>query len=719
MPTQDSQATVLDDLIQEMGAGGIDISSAIKLSPPLVQAACLLYIMAVDGTIQEQESSQLQQVIGGNDGLLAHALAYVKAFPVQKFLEDAPSVLSQQDKLCIMANVCDSMLADGNADKKELEIFDTFREAFDLQKSDINHIIDTITLKNNKDIFGEFEPITSEKLSDLTPHLAMAVSIVYMMSADGSIGQEEIGQLEAMIGEFEGLQQCALQFVRKVKRNDFLSQAKHVLDKQQRLGVLLNVCDSMMSDESVGILEDKLFVTMLDAFAVKESAFKKYYEVLELKNIKPFDVSNFEYSIEHVRALSQQEQRGIVVEGLDDQSEIGIGIQRTMESNTEKVTNDFGSADEIHKVQGNAVHELEKQRVLEIKVDPNLQKVVDGSGVNKNMQVVSGADKVSLLKIAPNDDRVENLQKIVDALSEKLNKFEAKNKSLLNNVRTNTNNEASKEPSFANQANDANKAEVARDVINDNLQSVGAGALASDRAVVAKSVVKDNLQSVSDKGNETNKAAAAKEVIKDNIQAIAFGAIAANKASVAKEAIEDNLQPVAETNKGNKAATAKQAIEDNSQSIANKASNTNDAKVAKTGFGANHQPVANATQILQSSVTTKSVGSPLGEDTSEALEINSIGAFASQEDAELDQPTTQNPIEPSPAIEVPIAFKKKQSPISKIFADKLPSKYSFKLYARVLATFFVMSLWTSNIAATRLDMGSMVFGHLLRITSDQ
>ena len=865
MPTQDSQTTVLDDLIQEMGAGDIDISSAIKLSPPLVQAACLLYIMAADGKIQEQESSQLQQVIGGNDGLLAHALAYVKAFPLEKFLEDAPSVLSQQDKLCIMANVCDSMLADGNADKKELEIFDIFREAFDLQKSDINHIIDTVTFKNNKDIFGEFEPITSDKLSDLTPHLAMAVSIVYMMSADGSIGQEEIGQLEAMIGEFEGLQQYALQFVRKVKRNDFLSQAKHVLDKQQRLCVLLNVCDSMMSDESVGILEDKLFVTMLDAFAVKESAFKKYYEVLELKNIKPFDVSNFEYSIEHVRALSQQEQRGIVVEGLDDQSEIGIGIQRTMESNTEKVTNDFGSADEIHKVQDNATHELEKQRVLEIKVDPNLQKALDGSDVDKNIQAVGGAGNASILKIAPIDDRVENLQKVVDELSEKLNKFEAKNKSLLNNVRANTNKEASKEPSFDNQANDANKAKVASEAVKDNLQSaasqktgeaneatvakeaikdnkqaiassqalankasvakdaikdnkqaiaspsvstnkagvaketiednlqsaadigneankatdakeaikdnhqaIASGAVSTNKAGVAKETIKENLQSAADKGNGANKATAAKEAIKDNNQAIASGAVSTNKAGVAKEAIkdnnqamapdalgankagvpkeaiEDNLQPasnttnevnkartakedfndnnqsIASTSVGtNKAGVAKEAIEDNLQSIANKASNTNDARVAKTGFGANHQPVANASQILQSSVTTKSVGSPLGEDTSEALEINSIGAFASQADTELDQPTTQNLIEPSPAIEVPITFKKKQSSISKLFADKLPSKYSFKLYARVLATFFVMSLWTSNIAATRLDMGSMVFGHLLRITPDQ
>ena len=865
MPTKDSQTTVLDDLIQEMGAGDIDISSAIKLSPPLVQAACLLYIMAADGKIQEQESSQLQQVIGGNDGLLAHALAYVKAFPVGKFLEDAPSVLSQQDKLCIMANVCDSMLADGNTDKKELEIFDTFREAFDLQKSDINHIIDTVTLKNNKDIFGEFEPITSDKLSELTPHLAMAVSIVYMMSADGTIGQEEIGQLETMIGEFEGLQQYALQFVRKVKRNDFLSQAKHVLDKQQRLCVLLNVCDSMMSDESVGILEDKLFVTMLDAFAVKESAFKKYYEVLELKNIKPFDVSNFEYSIEHVRALSQQEQRGIVVEGLDDQSEIGIGIQRTMESNTEKVTNDFGSADEIHKVQDNATHELEKQRVLEIKVDPNLQKALDGSDVDKNIQAVGGAGNASILKIAPIDDRVENLQKVVDELSEKLNKFEAKNKSLLNNVRANANKEASKEPSFDNQANDANKAKVASEAVKDNLQSaasqktgeaneatvakeaikdnkqaiassqalankasvakeaikdnkqaIASPSVSTNKAGVAKETIEDNLQSAADKGSEANKATAAKEAIKDNNQAIASGAVSTNKAGVAneaikdnsqsavdkaresnkltvakeafkdndqtiasgavstnkagvskeaikdnnqamasdavgankagvpKEAIEDNLQPASNTaNEVNKARTAKEAfndnnqsiasttvgankpgvakeaIEDNLQSITNKASNTNDERVAKTGFAANHQPVSNASQILQSSVSTKSVGSPFGEDTSDTLEVNSIGAFASQADAQLDQPTTQNLIEPSPAIEALITFKKKQSSVSKLFADKLPSKYSFKLFARVLATFFVMSLWTSNIAATRLDMGSMVFGHLLRITPDQ
>jgi len=615
--------------------------------------------------------------------------------------------LSQKDKLCIMANLYDSMLADGNADKKEHEIFNKFREAFDLKKSDISLIVEVVTLKNNKDIFGEFKLTTSDNLSDLTPHLAMAVSIVYMMSADGSIGQEEIGQLEAMVGEFEGLQEFALQFVRKIKRGDFLSQAKHALDKPQRLCVLLNVCDSMMSDETIGMLEDKLFVTMLDAFAVKESAFKKYYEVLELKNIKSFDVSDFEYSIEHVRTLSQQEQKGIVVEGLDDQSEVGVGIQRTMDSNTDRVTNDFGSNNNIQQVQDNATHELESQRLLDIKVDPNLQEVLSGSDDDENIQAIGGASNSTVLKVAPTEDRVENLQKVVDELSTKLNKFEAKNKSLLNNIRANTDKKSSKDPAFDNRASETNKAKVANEATKDNLQSVNAGASAANKALLAKEGVKDNLQYVAGKANEVNKAAVAKETIKDN------------KAAVAKEAIKDNNQTIASNGLvANKAGVAKEALDDNLQSIPVKPVNTNDARVAKTGFTPNRQPIGNTSRLSQNSGGIRPLeGSPI--NSTDALGINPEEAFASQIDTAPENSVAQNQVNKSTETEAPIVFKKQQSPISKIFGKQKPSKFSFKFYARVLATFFVMALWTSNIAATRLDMGSMVYGHLMRISPDQ
>ena len=174
-----------------------------------------------------------------------------------------------------------------------------------------------------------------------------------------------------------------------------------------------------------------------------------------------------------------------------------------------------------------------------------------------------------------------------------------------------------------------------------------------------------------------------------------LGAVAANKADVAKEAIEDNLQ-----------------------SIAVKPVNSNDASVAKVGFSSNRQAVNNTSQTLHVSIASNPADdAPV--NTSDALEISSAGVFASQTETDPSQSSAETQIETSVAIEVPITFKKKQSLLTNLFRNQQPSKYSFKFYARVLATFFVMSLWTSNIAATRLDMGSMVFGHLMRISPDQ
>jgi hypothetical protein len=53
------------------------------------------------------------------------------------------------------------------------------------------------------------------------------------------------------------------------------------------------------------------------------------------------------------------------------------------------VTNDFGSNDNIQQVQDNATHELENQRSLVIKVDPNLQAALSGSDTDENIQVIS------------------------------------------------------------------------------------------------------------------------------------------------------------------------------------------------------------------------------------------------------------------------------------------------------------------------------------------
>ena len=241
----------------------------------------------------------------------------------------------------------------------------------------------------------------------------------------------------------------------------------------------------------------------------------------------------------------------------------------------------------------------------------------------------------------------------------------------------------------------ANKATVTKEAIKDNNQAVASSPVASDKAGVKKEAIEDNNQAIASSQTPANKATVAKEAIKDNNQAIASSTVASNKARVKKEAIEDNLQ-----------------------SIAVKPVNANDASVAKVGFSSNRQPVANGSQILDASIASNPTDdAPV--NSSDALDISSAGVFASQSETDRSQSSAETQIETSAAMEAPITFKKRQSPLASIFRNKQPSKYSFKFYARVLATFFVMSLWTSNIAATRLDMGSMVFGHLMRISPDQ
>jgi hypothetical protein len=166
------------------------------------------------------------------------------------------------------------------------------------------------------------------------------------------------------------------------------------------------------------------------------------------------------------------------------------------------------------------------------------------------------------------------------------------------------------------------------------------------------------------------------------------------------------------------AGVAKEALDDNLQSVPGKPVNTNDARVAKTSFTTNRQPIGNTSRLSQASGGTRPLeGTP--SDGTDALDINSEGAFASQTEVESENLMTQDQVDTSTSAESPIVFKKRQSPITKLFGNKKHFKYSFAFYTRVLTTFVVMTLWTSNIAATRLDTGSMVFGHLMRISPDQ
>ena len=455
MPAVNPSTTVLEKLQSDTDID-IDVSEyadRIALTPHLVLAVSLLYMMASDGSIEDEESSQLQASIGGHEKLLQFALRYVQVVTVDHFLQKAPEVLSAQDKLCILSNVCDSMLSDGHSEPSELALFEQFVFAFGLNQGGFEAYFKTIALKNDKSVLGRFEPLEGSPPT-MTPHLALAASLLYMMTSDGSIGTEEIGQLEAVLGEFEGLQQIALTYVRAVKRSEFLKVAAPLLSEKQKLYILTNVCDSMLADGNVAALEDKLFVSILKAFGFSENTFQPYYQVIEAKNIKPFDTSKFKLSTQHTRLMSGDGSEGEVfdnivadgksiqkagesataapdqpiVNGAAAQGGMGSVIHRTMQDNVANVNQDFGGEDNIAKVGLNATDQLNLQKVDQASAAANLQNVsapqaranvqtlITDGPANDNRQQLPGAAHVDNRQTIESEQKQANKQTIDDDL---------------------------------------------------------------------------------------------------------------------------------------------------------------------------------------------------------------------------------------------------------------------------------------------------------------
>ena len=536
MPAANPPLAVLDQLVSDDTLAAFEHVETVQLTPHLVLAAALLYMMASDGQLEAEESSQLQAAIGGHEALLNFALRYVQQVPVEEFLAQAPEVLSAQDKLCILANVCDSMLADGRADPDELALFSQFLETFGLSESLFAPYFKTIALKNDKTVFGPFSGVLPNT-TEITPHLALAASLLYMMSADGTIGAAEIGQLEAVIGEFAGLQQVALTYVRQVKRGAFLRDAAPVLTDAQKLCILTNVCDSMLSDGNVALMEDKLFVSMLEAFGYSENGFHIYYQAIETKNIKPFDTSQFKPRTKHSRLTGSASEEGEVFDqqrsrnadklkvqaGAQDASPtrmdtraaedtaMGSIIHRTMQDNVNSVNQDFGHQDNVVKVGANATDQLNLQKANgEGAPAANIQAIASGvaaANVQSIAQEGLAADNRQTLALPTADANVQKLQSAQDLTNR--------------------------------QATPTDAAAAA------NRQAVPSEAVAQNRQAMPSAQTTANTQNIDTDVHATYGVSVGVEKQNDNVQSIPMDALLPNVQPLAEgAAIEDHLQAV-------------------------------------------------------------------------------------------------------------------------------------------------------------------------------
>ena len=465
MVTNVLKVNLLDDLKQEAGLEAVG-AEKIHLTPYLTLACALLYMVASDGELDAAETSHLQSVLGGDEEVLRYGVHYVQNLSFDAFLMDAPELLSMKDKWCILANVCDALLSDGQADQAELAQFSRLKQAFGVEDKKFEPFFKILALKNDKSILGRYAGVRDER-QPMTPHLALASALLYMLTSDGAIGAREVGQLEAVLGEFEGLQKAALTYVRSVKMKAFLAEASVVLQPEQKLFILANVCDSMLADGEVASIEDKLFMSMLHAFGYNEASFARFHQVIETKNVKPFNTHDFKNRVKHERVTGNDQAEGEVFDNkLSDpklaavanelrdamsdglvvasaaELEMSQFIARQMLQNKQNLANNFNGQDNIAKIKSNATDGLNLQTIDVAADDLNRQKV-DASALAKNNQVIEpdsaevNRQQLDVEGLGEHREtldaevRAQNIQEVVGQVHKKLDHFEQKNLSFL------------------------------------------------------------------------------------------------------------------------------------------------------------------------------------------------------------------------------------------------------------------------------------------------
>jgi hypothetical protein len=135
------------------------------MTPHFVFATSLLYMMQSDGEMDHEEVGQLLAVLGGeeqngvigvganNRQLLDRALKYIRSNPIEKFLKEAAPVLTDAQKMCILINLVDSSLSDGQPEQEEQQLFAKFLDGFDISEERFTPFFEVIVLKNDRSVF--------------------------------------------------------------------------------------------------------------------------------------------------------------------------------------------------------------------------------------------------------------------------------------------------------------------------------------------------------------------------------------------------------------------------------------------------------------------------------------------------------------------------------------------------------------------------------------
>lgn len=124
------------------------------LTPKIAFAAALIYMINADGKIEPHEISRLVTAVRNDRELLEVATRYTKFNDAESFIESCKTLLGDDQRLSVLVNLYDAILANGEPLPQEVALFETFMREFGYDESEFGPYFHSIAVKNNRALFG-------------------------------------------------------------------------------------------------------------------------------------------------------------------------------------------------------------------------------------------------------------------------------------------------------------------------------------------------------------------------------------------------------------------------------------------------------------------------------------------------------------------------------------------------------------------------------------
>ncbi|MBP2297794.1 TerB family tellurite resistance protein [Azospirillum picis] len=129
-------------------------NAPLELTPRRALVVSLIYCMGSDGEIDPEEVGHLVSVLGRSATReeLDRCFKFARSTTPDAFLADAAPKLNEQQRLCILLNMIDSAMADGEAEQGERDLIARFQQAFGLDDGKLGPYFQALVAKNSRGV---------------------------------------------------------------------------------------------------------------------------------------------------------------------------------------------------------------------------------------------------------------------------------------------------------------------------------------------------------------------------------------------------------------------------------------------------------------------------------------------------------------------------------------------------------------------------------------